>query len=200
MNTPSPALPANLDDYSMEVAERMRHAIVREQTHATFARAKERYDSKVKLLRFTEGDLVWHYCPRNKKSLCSKWVPYCQGPYVIQKRLNDIHFVIQLLNSRRPAFVANIDRLRRFESTTKRSNPPETVISDGSAHAELTSDTSGSTSYTGPDQTVPTGVHRSQRHRLTPVGRADCPAAADEPLPNRLRPTRMRRVPSRYID
>ena len=75
LETPSEALPGDLDGYTSLMNTRMRTAydIVAEQLNVSFAKAKKVYDSRVKEHNFKPGDLVWYYSPRNKPGRGRKW-------------------------------------------------------------------------------------------------------------------------------
>ena len=63
---PTVASPTNTEEFVEEVSERMRtaYAFVREHLKCGFDRAKQRYDSRIKTVRFNVGDLVWYYMPK----------------------------------------------------------------------------------------------------------------------------------------
>ncbi len=119
LEQPSPTYPANLDDFTELMAERMRQAydVVREELQCVFGKTKRRYDSKVKNTQFGVGDLVWYYCPRVKPRLGRKWQNLTSGPMLIIRRVNQVNYAIKRSPKSRP-FVVHVDRIRRFEGET----------------------------------------------------------------------------------
>jgi len=103
------------EEYVEEVAERMRlaYSAVRHGLKASFERCKRRCDARVKTTRFQEGDMVFYYVPRNRKGLCRKWSLDNRGPYRIQRKLNDVNYIIQRSPQAKPPIV-HIDRITKY--------------------------------------------------------------------------------------
>ena len=119
LEQPSPATFTNLDEFSATMLERTRkaHAIVAEQLKCTFERNKTRYDQRVKRLQFEVGDFVWYFSPRKKPGLCGKWQLRTSGPYRVERRVNQVNYVIRKALTARP-FICHIDREEVRRRTT----------------------------------------------------------------------------------
>ena len=96
-------MPANPIDYVEHVALRMKtgHRIVQESLDCTFGRAKQRYDARVKLLKFKIGDLVWYFCPRRRPCLSPQWQLLATSPWRVIKTVNLVNVVIQKVNGQK---------------------------------------------------------------------------------------------------
>ena len=79
-------------------------------------RMKTRYDSKVKAVQLTPGEMVFYYCPRRKIGKYQKWRRLCTLGLVIQ-RFNDVLYSVKL-SPRSSPIIIHVDRLRRFEGET----------------------------------------------------------------------------------
>ena len=77
---------------------------------------KTYYDKKCKLTKFSEGDLVWRwYPPSANQKLGSKW----KGPYKVLKKIDDIHYDIQLqTNKDSQVFRVHVDHLKTYHTNT----------------------------------------------------------------------------------
>ncbi len=63
-------------------------------------KAKERFDQLETQFHFNEGDPVYLNVLARKKGSCKKLEPLFKGPYVTTKRIGEVDYAIQLLNSK----------------------------------------------------------------------------------------------------
>jgi len=174
LEQPSPAIFTNLDEFSATMLERTRkaHAIVAEQLRCAFERNKTRYDQRVKSVQFEVGDFVWYFSPRKKPGLCGKWQLRTCGPYRVERRVNQVNYVVRKSPKAIP-FICHIDRLRKFNGELpKRWKLAENV----------------------PTQSDPL----QQWNVPAPVTPADYSSTQPGNIPVRNRPARIRRKPSRF--
>ena len=110
------------DDYTEQVEKRMREAFnfVRQNIKTSFDRNKRIYDSRVKELQFSPGDLVWFYKPRFRTRLSRKWQCLTTGPVVVVRRVNLANYVLQRSLKSKP-FITNVDRMRPYEGSVPES-------------------------------------------------------------------------------
>src|SRR5271165_1478714 len=93
---------------------RTAYELVSEELQFAFGRAKTRYDSRVKAIRFEVGQYVLYTNLAAKPHLTQKWILQTTGPHLIVQQLNNMNYRIQL----RPAgrvMTVHIDRLVRYE-------------------------------------------------------------------------------------
>ena len=113
---PTAAAVQPTDEFVQQTSERMRqaYAVVREHLRANFERSKKCYDARVKATRFNVGDFVFYYVPRKHVGKNRKWTLDNRGPFRIQRRINDVNYVIQRTPMAR-AFTVHIDRLTKYQ-------------------------------------------------------------------------------------
>jgi hypothetical protein len=106
---------ASQEDYTHLMRQRMQDAyrLVHENLKTGFARAKRRYDMRVKECRFRVGDRVWYFSPRKYRNRSPKWLLQTSGPFEVIRKLNDVNCVIRK-SPRHPSFTVHIDRLRPY--------------------------------------------------------------------------------------
>jgi hypothetical protein len=104
------------DEYSDQVRIRMEKAyqIVAKNLKATFDRAKQRYDRRVKAVKFDLHSFVWHFCPRLYPGKGRKFRKYTSGPFRIERILNDVNYVIRRFPTSKPIIV-HVDRIVKYE-------------------------------------------------------------------------------------
>ena len=104
-------------EYADEVRERMQRAfdLVHERLQQKFEIAKKRYDKRIKEARFSVGNFVWFYSPRNLPGKSRKWRLKTSGPFLIVSKLNNAVYKIQKNPTSKP-FIVNIDRITKYES------------------------------------------------------------------------------------
>ena len=212
-----------------EYAEGLRHKIAK--THE-FARAnikaasegmKRRYDARCDLSRFDSGDLVWLFNPQRKKGISPKLSTKWEGPYTIQKRINDVVYRIRR-GPRAKAKVVHRDRLWRYRARSEEeASGTQTEGEAQSLHqtddAELPPTTPPLSARHGPTfgdfDTKGATEGTPARHQL-PSSEEDGPAvlpktatsSSDGPKPERVnadgqrprRSSRPRRLPARFMD
>lgn len=118
-------------EYVSLIRQRMHaaYAMVNDNMQTSFERAKQRYDSRVKVCQFDVGQRVWYFCPRRRRGVSYKWSMSTSGPYEIVKKINDVNYVIRL-SPRHRSFVVNIDRLRVYDEKHSTASGQCTVNSD----------------------------------------------------------------------
>jgi len=89
------------------------YTVARESLKANFERNKRRYDARVKTAQFKVGDFVFYYVPRIHLGKNRKWALDNRGPFRVQRRVNDVNYVIQRSPTFKPLIV-HIDRLTKF--------------------------------------------------------------------------------------
>jgi hypothetical protein len=106
---------ATTDDYSQLVQERFRkaYALTREHLKASFMRAKQRYDQRVKRVQFAPNDYVYLFSPRRKLvGLGRKFAFSSTGIYKVIRAVNQVNYVLQRTPKSKP-FISHIDRMFR---------------------------------------------------------------------------------------
>jgi len=107
------------EDTSVTTASEHMHqmyALMREQLQAGFGKAKKRYDERVKSIKFSVGQLAWHFIPCMQKGLNRKWMLANKGPYRIVGRISDVNFVVKRSIKAKEEIV-HIDRLTWYRGT-----------------------------------------------------------------------------------
>jgi len=67
----------------------------------------------VKSLQFEVGSFVWYFSPRKTPGLCDKWQLRTSGLYRVERRANQVNYVIRRSPKAKP-FICHIDRMRKF--------------------------------------------------------------------------------------
>ena len=103
-------------DYAYQLREGMRfaHDRAREHLRNSTRRQKKYYDQKTSPMMLTTGQFVWLHNPSRKKGLSPKLQRRWEGPYLIQKKLSEVTFRIQL-KPRGKKKVVHFDRLKPYE-------------------------------------------------------------------------------------
>jgi hypothetical protein len=107
--------PVTTDDYTQLVQERFRkaYALTREHLKASFMRAKQRYDQRVKHVQFVPNDYVYLFSPRRKLvGLGHKFAFSSTGVYKVIRAVNKVNYVLQRTPKSKP-FISHIDRMFR---------------------------------------------------------------------------------------
>jgi hypothetical protein len=107
------------EDYARVMRERMQSAyqIVHSQLKSVFARAKRRYDVRVRECHVKVGDRVWYFSPRKYRNKSPQWSLQTSGPFEVMRKVNDVNYVVRR-SVRHPSFVVHIDRLRPYRVST----------------------------------------------------------------------------------
>ncbi|GBN10269.1 hypothetical protein AVEN_153180-1 [Araneus ventricosus] len=82
-----PSLP-NKSEIRLESVQ----ASVGDQVKLSRERMKTRYDSRVTDHHFKEGDLIWKYNPKRRRSLSPKLQQNWEGPFTVIKKLNAVEY------------------------------------------------------------------------------------------------------------
>ena len=104
------------------------HDLARENLKVSSSNQKRQYDHRSKEIGFSEGDLVWYYCPARKKGLSPKLQKNWSGPYSVTRRISDILYEIKRSPPRTRSVVVHCDKLRKYsnqiqtQSGTENSN------------------------------------------------------------------------------
>jgi hypothetical protein len=82
------------EDYAQVMRERMQSAyqIVHSQLKSVFARAKRRYDVRVRECHVKVGDRVWYFSPRKYRNKSPKWSLQTSGPFEVVRKVNDVNY------------------------------------------------------------------------------------------------------------
>jgi len=140
---PTAAAAQSNDEYVQQTAERMRqtYAVVREHLKASFDRNKRRYDSRVKSSHFDVGDFVYYYVPKNHYGKNRKWAMDNRGPYRVERRVNQMNYVIRRSPAAAPIIVY-IDRLWRYYLQKEADGVTDKLPSVWRSHSTATRPTS----------------------------------------------------------
>ncbi|GBN39397.1 hypothetical protein AVEN_54199-1 [Araneus ventricosus] len=111
----SPSLP---NEYLNNLEARLEsvHAFARERINLTSERMKTRYDSGASDHHFKNGDQVWMYNPKRRRSLSTKLQHYWEKAYTIVKKLNDVIYRVQRSPISKQK-VIHINRLSPYRAT-----------------------------------------------------------------------------------
>ncbi|CAC5420431.1 Transposon Ty3-I Gag-Pol polyprotein,Transposon Ty3-G Gag-Pol polyprotein [Mytilus coruscus] len=85
------------DDYVAHLQNKLKenHAFARNALKKVSIYQKKRYDINAKKRYFKRGEAVWIYDPIRKKGVCSKLTPKWKGPFVIEKRIDDVTYRVK---------------------------------------------------------------------------------------------------------
>lgn len=89
------------------------HRDTRQKLQISSDRMKTRYDLVANSKGFNEGERVWLYNPKRRKSRCPKLQQNWEGPYKVVTRINDVVYRIQRGN-RGATKVVHLDRLAPY--------------------------------------------------------------------------------------
>ncbi|CAG2220985.1 unnamed protein product [Mytilus edulis] len=85
-----------------------------------FARKPKKESTKAPLGTYVSGEpmergeAVWIYDPIRKKGVCSKLTPKWKGPFIIEKRIDDVTYRVKR-SLRQPSTVYHVDRLALYQ-------------------------------------------------------------------------------------
>ena len=118
--------------YHQQNVKQRAYAAVREHLGCAAERSKDRYDMRVRPVKFAVGDWVYLYCPRRRQGRNAKWTKYYSGPLLVTKVLGPVNYLVQK-NSRSKAQVVHVDKLKRCEGSTPRSWLQPTAVTVSAA-------------------------------------------------------------------
>jgi transposase InsO family protein len=98
----------NKVSYIRRAYEQARH-----QLGVVAERNKELFDRRVKQKSFKVGDWVWVYRPKRRRHCSPKWSRWFEGPYLIERALSDVNFVVRKSPKSDP-LVVHIDKLKSY--------------------------------------------------------------------------------------
>ncbi|CAG2220993.1 Retrovirus-related Pol polyprotein from transposon 17.6,Retrovirus-related Pol polyprotein from transposon 297 [Mytilus edulis] len=104
------------DDYVAHLQNKLKenHAFARKALKKVSIYQKKRYDLNAKKRIFKRGEAVWIYDPIRKKGVCSKLTPKWKGPFIIEKRIDDVTYRVKR-SLRQPSTVYHVDRLALYQ-------------------------------------------------------------------------------------
>ncbi len=107
-------------DYAQELRDNLRsaHAQAREALKKSARRQKKQYDRKAYSGRLSiqEGSFVWVYDHQRKPGISKKLKLPWEGPYLVVKKLSDVHCKIQR-SPRSKYRIVHMDRLKPYEGS-----------------------------------------------------------------------------------
>ena len=105
------------------------HRIARENIQRAQQRMKDYHDRTAVPLKYTLGDRVWVYTPKNRKGLSKKLAHNYHGPYRIVKFLSPVHCILRATDNRRVSTTVHISRLKPYVDPADRPirQPPNDV-------------------------------------------------------------------------
>ncbi|CAC5407930.1 unnamed protein product [Mytilus coruscus] len=104
------------DDYVAHLQNKLKenHAFARKALKKVSIYQKKRYDLNAKKRIFKRGEAVWIYDPIRKKGVCSKLTPKWKGPFIIEKRIDDVTYRVKR-SLRQLSTVYHVDRLALYQ-------------------------------------------------------------------------------------
>jgi len=96
VSTPASDPVSNADEFALQTFERLQEAaFVRQYAGRNMQRMKRYYDSAVKPQRYDVGEKVLLYNQRKQRGKFAKWQILWQGPFLVERRLNDTNYVLR---------------------------------------------------------------------------------------------------------
>ena len=118
--------PSSYQEYVADqtgAVEKLR-VVAKENSEKAASVRKQSYDRKVRAKEFSEGDRVFLRREATAEGLYRKWVRRNVGPFVVQKRLNEVNYLIRREPSGRSR-VEHVDRLSLFKRNPPAKNPAD---------------------------------------------------------------------------
>ena len=169
--------------------------LVREHMKRLAVRTKKHYDSKVKDVVFHVGDWVWVYSPRRYIGRSPKWSEQYGGPFLIEKVINAVNYVVRRSKRAQPIIV-HVDKIKKCLGATPPSwleseqEENQSVVDECEPNNSEPMDAESVEPTTGP---VPTGTDTATRRGTELDVTTDAGA-----VPVRRNPERQRRKPRRF--
>ena len=98
------------------------HEVARKHLNKSAERQQIRYDAKVFLNNFKEGDIVWMLNESREVGICEKLQAAFLGPYLVTEVCGRVNFKVQL-NPAGKTKVVHHDKLKRYTGV----NPPKWI-------------------------------------------------------------------------
>jgi transposase InsO family protein len=116
VDAPAELKAGTTDDYVRQLQEKLEKAysIVRVNTRAAAERQKRYYDSSVRGAQFAPEQFVWVYYPRRRRGRYPKWSSYYVGPCRVERRINDVNYVVRRTPRSKP-WVVHVDKMKSYE-------------------------------------------------------------------------------------
>jgi hypothetical protein len=104
-------------DFARQLEKKIKivHNSVRKNIKFASETQKRKYDHRAVENSYSEGDLVWLYCPQVKPGVCSKFARHWNGPYKVLSKINDVLYRVQMSQRSKPKVVHH-DRLKKYLS------------------------------------------------------------------------------------
>jgi len=111
VSTPASDPVSNADEFVLQTFECLQEAtaFVWQYTGKNMQRMKCYYDRSVKPQSYQVGEKVLVYNPRKQHGKFAKWQISWQGPFLVERRLNDTNYVLR--KGKGKATVVHIDRM-----------------------------------------------------------------------------------------
>lgn len=112
-------------EYVLKLKEKMQksHEICREHLGQTAKRQTELNMSGKPFFQYSKGDIVWYLNVKRKEAVCTKLITPYTGPFLIQSKISDQNYVLQLSKSKSDIKVVHYDKLKPY----KGSSPPSWI-------------------------------------------------------------------------
>jgi hypothetical protein len=129
MAEPPPGTPLSPIEFVNRIQEQMLKSFgtIREHVKTEQKRQKVGYDARVRGNKYDVGDEVWLFTPRRRKGISPKLQRFWGGPYIVEKRLSDVTYVIGKADTRVKQIV-HFNRLKpcftRVEDPVAPQNDP----------------------------------------------------------------------------
>ena len=110
------------DDQRIEVTEYIKelkeslvktHELARKSLKRSVSYQKRHYDLRAKKRALPIGQPVWIYEPLRKVGVCTKLTSPWKGPFVITRRIDDVHYLVKRNKHQNPR-VYHVDRLMEY--------------------------------------------------------------------------------------
>ena len=113
----APSAPAG-PGYARQLQDRLdsAHAYARRQMRSAGVRQKRNYDLRARGRHFEAGELVWTFAPQRKKGRCPKLDSHWVGPCLVEQRLGEVVYRVQLPGRRR-SVALHRDRLAPYRGS-----------------------------------------------------------------------------------
>ena len=110
--TENELLPRTMTEYVAKMRKNLANAreLARKYLRNTQRRMKKRYDKRTIVREFREGDEVLMFTPRKVQPFDGRF----QGPYVIEKRVDNLNYLVKTPDRRKRTQLYHINRLKSY--------------------------------------------------------------------------------------